>query len=194
MRVPHPLVRIRPQLRQGPVRPSRQRLHKPPHLRRDRVLLRISINSDPARAVPHLDPDTLKDVLDALLELLPLVPLRAETAARGLRLGRDGEEEREVRRGERDVWGAAPFVGHPWEVLRRGEGDPGEGVAVAEDGRAGGEGLLNGFSVARWREARESGGTDGEGLGENGTYESSQRFAEKRRWTARSSISDCERR
>jgi hypothetical protein len=79
---------------------------------------------------------TVEQRAHASLQRFLLITLFAVAASGRGCLGREIEEEGEVRRGEADVGRAAPGER---EALGGGEGDAGERVAVAEDGGARGE-------------------------------------------------------
>lgn len=113
-----------------------KRLHKSPQLPCDLLLYRIRIHRNPSRPIAHLHTDALKDMFNAFLELGLLVSFFAEPPAFRLFFRGDGEEEREVGSREGDVGAAAPFVRHAGCVLRCGERDARERIAVADDGRA----------------------------------------------------------
>lgn len=87
----------------------------------------------------RLSSQVFKDRAHAGLQRLLLIALLSVAAPRGRVLRREIEEEDEIGRGEADVGGAAPGER---EALGGGECDAGEGVAVAEDERARGEGRL----------------------------------------------------
>lgn len=187
-----------------------------PNVIRDLLDIAACIDCDPRRSVirasSHLARHPLKHLSDLPLHLFLLVPLLAVPAALSCLFGRDVEEEREIWRGEGDLWRAAPCVGEAFGV---GEGDSGEGVAVGEDeggrgirsgiGSGANEGLLDGCALCPPGQVRIAGRgllsrpemfVFGGSWRERGrcTYASSHRFAEKRRWIALSSRSDWDRR
>ncbi|GLB43337.1 hypothetical protein LshimejAT787_1302380 [Lyophyllum shimeji] len=95
----------------------------PPHLLGNHSLFppRIYPNPRPKPTAFDLLPDPSENLPDPALHLLLLVPLLTVPSARLRSLRCDIEEHREIRRGQGDVRGAAPFVRQP---LGRGKGDP----------------------------------------------------------------------
>ena len=103
-----------------------KRLNVFPNLTRDSLTILSRIDRHPPT---RLSAQTLKQRPHASLQRFLLVTLLAVAASRRSCLGREIEEEGEVRRGEADVGRATPGER---EALGGRERDAGEGVAIAE--------------------------------------------------------------
>ncbi|EED77036.1 predicted protein, partial [Postia placenta Mad-698-R] len=154
-----PALRLVPQALQRPRRAAGEGAHPLPHGLCDLLARALGLDDGPRAlaedALAHLLADALERSAHARLHVRALVALVAEAAARAHGRGRHVEEEREVRRGQPGVRRAVPLVGERARggvralALAVGEGDPGEGVAVADDGGAGAQCGLDGGSVGR---------------------------------------------